>query len=117
MLNLSSGFTIAIRLMLTGEITYLESATDFQTLLSQARYAAAICVRDNFPYQHRQFYLTTAQWMPAFKPDAAALFVIGDGAVKINQAIPGYFNKDNLEDLTGIELSGIPIPQVVNGNE
>lgn len=33
------------------------------------------------------------------------LSTIGDGAVKINQAVPNYFNKDNLRDLTGIESS------------
>ena len=26
----------------------------------------------------------------------------GDGVIKINQAIPDYFGKDNLRDLTGI---------------
>ena len=31
---------------------------------------------------------------------------IGDGAIKINQAVPGYFNSDNLRDLTGIDKSG-----------
>ena len=34
----------------------------------------------------------------------AALTTIGDGAVKINQAVPGYINADNLRDLTGIGL-------------
>lgn len=28
---------------------------------------------------------------------------IGDGAIKINQAIPGYFGADNMQKLTGIE--------------
>lgn len=28
---------------------------------------------------------------------------IGDGAVKLNQAVPGYFGSENLRDLTGIE--------------
>ena len=30
---------------------------------------------------------------------------IGDGAIKLNQAVPGYFNKENLRDLTGINYS------------
>ena len=30
------------------------------------------------------------------------LSLIGDGAVKINQAIPGFFNADGLRDQTGI---------------
>ncbi|WP_288339036.1 phage portal protein [uncultured Allobaculum sp.] len=71
----------------------------------------AACLRDNFPYQRRQFYLTEPVWRPAFKPDAAALSGIGDGAIKINQAVPGYFNKDNLTDLTGIDPSEMEIPE------
>lgn len=65
----------------------------------------AACLRDNFAYQRRQFYLTEPQWRPVFKPDAATLSGIGDGAIKLNQAVPGYFNKDNLTDLTGIDPS------------
>lgn len=67
----------------------------------------AACVRDNFPYARREFYKTEAQWRPVFKPDAASLSGIGDGAIKINQAVPGYFNTDNLTDLTGIDPSGM----------
>lgn len=70
----------------------------------------AACLRDNFPYERRQLYLTEPVWRPAFKPDAAALSGIGDGAIKINQAVPGYFNKDNLTDLTGIDPSEMEIP-------
>ncbi|UNT97145.1 hypothetical protein [Allobaculum mucilyticum] len=73
----------------------------------------AACLRDSFPYARRQFYLTEPVWRPAFKPDAAALSGIGDGAIKINQAIPGYFNADNLADLTGIDPSEMdPVDQV-----
>ena len=32
-----------------------------------------------------------------------------DGALKMNQAIPGYFDEFNLRELTGIEPSGEPI--------
>ena len=28
---------------------------------------------------------------------------IGDGAIKINQAVPEYFGKGNLRDLTGVD--------------
>lgn len=73
----------------------------------------AACLRDNFPYERSQFYLTKPQWRPAFKPDAAALSGIGDGAIKINQAIPGYFNVDNLIDLVGTEPSEM---EQVNGD-
>lgn len=69
----------------------------------------AACLRDDFPYERKQFYLTKPKWEPVFEPDSAMLSSIGDGAAKINQAVPGYFNKDNLRDLTGIEASGIEI--------
>ena len=65
----------------------------------------AACVRDEFPYERKQLYLTKPVWEPIFEPDAAMLSNIGDGAIKMNQAVPGYFNKDNLRDLTGIEPS------------
>ena len=71
-----------------------------------AGYLAA-CLRDKYAYQRQQLYLTTPVWEPIFEPDAAMLSGIGDGAVKINQAVPGYFNKDNLRALTGIEPSGM----------
>lgn len=67
-----------------------------------AGYLAA-CVRDNFPYRREQLYLTKPLWEPVFEPDAATLSAIGDGAVKLNQAVPGYFGKENLRDLTGME--------------
>lgn len=62
----------------------------------------AACVRDNFPYKREQVYLTVPVWEPVFEPDAAMLSSIGDGAIKINQAVPGYFNENNLSVLTGI---------------
>lgn len=62
----------------------------------------AACLRDNYPFQRRQFYNTKAHWMPIFEPDAAQMSGIGDAAIKINQAVPGYFDKDNLERLTGL---------------
>lgn len=67
-----------------------------------AGYLAA-CLRDDFPYRREQVYLTKPKWEPIFEPDAAMLSGIGDGAIKINQAIPGYFTKDNLKDMTGIQ--------------
>ena len=67
-----------------------------------AGYLAA-CVRDQFTYQRSQIYMTKPVWEPVFEPDAAMLSGIGDGAAKINQAVPGYFGKDNMRDLTGID--------------
>ena len=66
-----------------------------------AGYLAA-CVRDDYPYQRKQVYLTSAAWEPVFEPDAAMLSGIGDGIGKINTAVPGYFGKGNLRDMTGI---------------
>lgn len=65
----------------------------------------AACLRDDYPYLRRQLYLTKPIWEPIFEPDAAMLSSIGDGAIKINQAVPGYFNGDNLSVLTGINKS------------
>ena len=66
----------------------------------------AACLRDDFQYERRQLYLTKPMWEPIFEPDAAMLSSIGDGAIKINQAVPGYFGKDNLRYMTGIDPSG-----------
>ena len=65
----------------------------------------AACLRDNYAYQRQQLYLTKPTWEPIFEPDAAMLSSMGDGIIKINQAVPGYFNTDNLRTLTGIEPS------------
>lgn len=73
-----------------------------------AGYLAA-CVRDDYSYMRRQVYLTKPSWEPIFEPDAAMLSGIGDGAVKINQAVPGYFGSDNLRKLTGIDASRNPV--------
>lgn len=62
----------------------------------------AACVRDDFKYNRSQLYQTKAKWMPIFEPDSAMLSSIGDGAIKINQAIPNFINDENLSDLTGI---------------
>ena len=63
----------------------------------------AACLRDDIPYKRNQLYQTKAKWQPVFKPDASTISLIGDGAIKVNQAIPGYFGKENLHDITGIE--------------
>lgn len=70
-----------------------------------AGYLAA-CVRDDVPYRREQLYLSTPRWEPVFEPDAAMLGLIGDGAVKLNQAVPGYFGAENLRALTGVQSDG-----------
>lgn len=72
----------------------------FGTAFLNVGYLAA-CLRDDFPYERRQLYLTKPTWEPIFEPDASALSSYGDGAIKINQAIPGYFDEKRMRDLTG----------------
>lgn len=62
----------------------------------------AVCLRDEYEYKRSAIYMTTPAWEPVFEPDAATLSLIGDGAIKINQAIPGYFDAESLRELTGI---------------
>ena len=72
----------------------------------------AACVRDDYPYARQQLYLTNMLWEPIFEPDASMLSLFGDGAIKLNQAVPGYFNKDNLRVITGMKPSTMPAPEV-----
>jgi len=66
-----------------------------------AGYLAA-CIRDDFGYTRQVVRETIPKWEPVFEPDAAMLSLIGDGAIKINQAIPNYLTAKNMKDLTGI---------------
>lgn len=75
---------------------------NFGTAFANAAYIAA-CVRDNNAYSRALIADMRPQWLPVFEPDASALAVIGDGANKINQAIPNYFDAETLRQLTGIE--------------
>ena len=61
------------------------------------------CLRDDFDYNREVLYETKPIWEPVFEPDANAIGMIGDAAVKVNSAVPGYFNAENLRDLTGID--------------
>ena len=62
----------------------------------------AACLRDGVPYQRSEFYNTKVKWEPIFEADAATLSLVGDGAIKINQAIPGYFDEEKIKDIAGI---------------
>lgn len=70
--------------------------------LLNVAYVAA-CLRDDFPYLREQFANTMPKWEPLFESDASALSLIGDGAIKLNQAIEGFVDGDVLRDLTGIK--------------
>ncbi len=79
---------------------------DFSIALINTGFLAS-CVRDDFEYKRNLIYETEVKFEPIFEPDMNTMSLIGDGAIKVNQAVPGYFNKDNLRDLTGIEASDI----------
>ena len=82
-------------------LTARKAQRTFGSGFLNAGYLAA-CLRDEFPYQRRQVYLTTPKWAPVFEADAAALSAYGDGVIKINQALEGYITDEKFEDLTGI---------------
>lgn len=62
-------------------------------------------LESNMQFKRSEFANLKVRWKPAFEIDATMLSGIGDGAIKINQAVDGYFDKSTLEDLTGIEAS------------
>lgn len=61
------------------------------------------CLRDNQSYTREEVFKTKVLWKPIFEPDAAAISLIGDGVIKLNQAINGYIDEDKMRRLTGIE--------------
>lgn len=81
-------------------LTARKAQKTFGVGLLNAGYLAA-CIRDDYPYLRKQVSATVPKWDPIFTPDAAAMSSIGDGAIKINQAIPDYINKENMIDLVG----------------
>ena len=62
-------------------------------------------LESNMQFKRSEFANLKVRWKPVCEIDATMLSGIGDGAIKINQAVEGYFDKDTLEDLTGIEAS------------
>ncbi len=78
--------------------------------LLNVAYVAA-CLRDEFHYARSQFVRTTVKWEPLFEADANTMTMIGDGVVKLNQALPGYINAESIRDLTGIagDMSAKPV--------
>lgn len=64
------------------------------------------CLRDNQAYTREEIFETRVAWRPVFEPDAATLSLIGDGVLKLNQAMQNgndYINEDRMRRLTGIE--------------
>ena len=74
----------------------------FGSSFVNAGYIAA-CVRDNIAYRRAEVYKTRAEWLPVFEPDAAMLSSIGDGILKLNQALPDYIDEKRMHRMTGIK--------------
>ena len=82
-------------------LTARRAQQTFGTGFLNAGYLAA-CVRDRFEYQRFAFADVQPAWMPIFEPDAAALGVLGDAILKINQAVPGFLGERNIRAMTGM---------------
>ncbi len=67
----------------------------------------AACLRDNYAYDRKEFYLTKPMWQPIFESDAASLAGFGDAVLKINQAVPGYIGVKNMKQLTGLDTESV----------
>lgn len=74
----------------------------FGTSFVNAGFIAA-CIRDGVAYNRSEVFKTRAEWLPAFEPDAAMLSSIGDGIIKLNQAIPDYVDEKRIHRMTGIK--------------
>ena len=85
-------------------LTARAAQRSFASGFLNAGYLAA-CLRDDMQYKREVLYMTKARWEPIFEPDASMLSAIGDGVMKLNQAIPGFITKETLSDLTGIDIS------------
>lgn len=83
-------------------LTARKAQRTFGTGFLNAGYLAA-CVRDRQTYNRSVFRDIKPVWMPIFEPDAAALGVIGDAILKINQASEGFLGARNIKSLTGLE--------------
>ena len=65
-----------------------------------------VCIRDNTNYRRETVLETKLLWKPTFEPDAAMLSAIGDGVLKLNQAMESggsYIDEARMKRLTGIE--------------
>jgi hypothetical protein len=64
------------------------------------------CIRDNQAYLREEVFNTKVIWRPTFEPDAQMLSAIGDGILKLNQAMEEggtYIDGEKLRRLTGID--------------
>ena len=79
-----------------------KSQRDFGNGFINAGYLAA-CIRDKTTYERKDLADVIPKWEPIFEPDFTTLSQMGDGILKINQAVEGYFDKSVMRDITGIE--------------
>lgn len=75
---------------------------DFSVGFINAGFVGA-CLRDEFNYNRNVVKDTKILWKPLVEPDASTLSSIGDGIIKINQAVPNFFTSENISDLLGID--------------
>lgn len=95
-------------------LTARKAQRDFGNGFINAGYLAA-CLRDKKTYDRAELANVKCKWEPIFEPDYATLSNIGDGLIKINQAVPDYFNKEVVRDITGIPTTdnetGLILPE------
>ena len=73
----------------------------FSTGFLNAGYLAA-CLRDDYAYSRDALSIVQPVWEPLFEPDAAGMNLVGDGILKLNQAVPGFVTPQLVQDLTGL---------------
>ena len=64
------------------------------------------CIRDDNSYLREEVFETEVIWRPTFEPDAQMLSAIGDGVLKLNQAMENggsYIDGEKMRRLTGID--------------
>lgn len=83
-------------------LTARKAQRTFGSGFLNAGYLAA-CLRDKLPVPERSALLDQADMGAGVRADAATLSQVGDAVLKINQAIPGYFDKRTLRDISGIQ--------------
>ena len=86
-------------------LTATKAQRCFGVAFKNVGYIGAI-IRDNADYKREELFETRATWRPVFEPDAAALGLLGDGVLKLNQALENggaFIDAAKLRRLTGIE--------------
>ena len=87
-------------------LTARAAQRSFGSGFRNAGYLAA-CLRDEHMYNRNAACKAIARWEPIFEPDASMLSSIGDGVLKLNQAVDGYVDEETMGDLTGIRKTGV----------